>query len=271
MKGYGDKRWKGFRLRLLPEADHLTFLDKCCGNDIKNDPDFKPVSSSAYARVYRFEMEGRSYYYKQFLSRNAFEPLKNLIRGDRALRSLKGDFLLHDKGFKVPKCMLIGKKGRQIFMVSEAVDNGKDLIRYVKEEFPHGMSPVKISEKRELCKLLGIEIGKLHAEGIIHGDLRWGNVVIEKRKGFAPGIWFLDNERTIASGVISEKLRLVNLVQMNMIPPATITFTDRMRFYKAYLSQNPDLMPEKRSLAEKILQKTAIRFNRKAARLISQP
>lgn len=257
----------GFRLRLLPEADHPDFLKKCCKHDIESDTDFKKVPSSPLTRVYKFEFKGIPYYYKKFFPRNLFEPIKNLFRGDRAFRCLRGDLLLLQKGFNAPKCMLIGKKGSDIFMVSKAVKGGKDLIRFAKEAFPENMSRCKTMKKRELCKLLGKHIGKLHAHGIIHGDLRWGNVMIEKSPAFETRIWFLDNERTTNYSSLPEKMRIVNLVQMNMIPASIlIKNTDRMRFYKAYLFQNPALLPQKKSLALKIIHKTAIRLKRKAAK-----
>jgi tRNA A-37 threonylcarbamoyl transferase component Bud32 len=264
MNGYIKKKWLGFRLRLLHEADNEAFLKKCCVYDIDNHHDFKPVGCSAFARVYSFEFEGELYFYKTYLSRNVFEPFKNFFRGNRALRALKGGCLLIKNGFNAPKCVVVGKKGGYIFNVTEAIKEGKDLISFVAEEFPDGMNRNKTREKRNLCKLLGKEIGKLHATGIIHGDLRWGNVIIVKRSEKPMQIWFLDNERTVGYSSISEKMRIVNLVQMNMIFSPMITSTDRMRFYKAYLAENPCLISQKRNLARKVLQKTIVRFARKA-------
>lgn len=254
-------------MKLLPEADHPAFLERCCRHDVRSDADFKTIASSPFTRVYRFEFNGTAYYYKKFLPRNIFESIKNLFRGNRAFRCLKGDLLLLKKGFDAPKCMLIGKKGSDIFMVSKAVKGGKDLIRFAREVFSENMSTSTTKEKRELCKLLGNQIGKLHAQGITHGDLRWGNVMIEKSSARKSRIWFLDNERTTTYWSVPEKMRIVNLVQMNMIPASIIIRnTDRMRFYKAYLTQNPALLPQKKTLALKIIHKTAIRLKRKAAK-----
>jgi tRNA A-37 threonylcarbamoyl transferase component Bud32 len=266
MNGYFKKRWLGYRLKLLPEADHVAFLKRFCVSDIGSDHDFTPLVSSAYARVYSFTFNGRLYFYKRYLYRNVFESIKNFFRGDRAIRDLKGDSLLIKNGFNAPKCIMVGKKGRNVFKVSQAIMGGKDLARFLAEEFPEGMSPNKIREKRTLCKLLGKEIGKLHATGIIHGDLRWGNIMIVKSSASAIQIWFLDNERTIEYSSIPQKMRIVNLVQMNIVSSSIITSTDRMRFYTAYLAENPCLMSQKWNLAKKIQQKTAIRFVRKALR-----
>jgi hypothetical protein len=266
MNEYFKKRWFGFRLMFLPEADNVAFLKRCCLHDIDNAHDFIPVVSSGFARVYSFAFNGEYYFYKKFLSRNVFEPIKNFFRGVRATRALKGDHLLIKNGFNAPKCLLIGKKGSNIFMVSEGIKGGKDLIRLVEEEFSGDMTRAKIREKRNLCRLLGKEIGKLHAAGIIHGDLRWGNVMIVKSPEVAIQIWFLDNERTVGYSSIPQKMRIVNLVQMNMISTSVITSTDRMIFYLSYLSKNPDMIAQKWNLAQKVLRKTAIRFPRKASR-----
>lgn len=256
----------GFRLMLLPKADNAAFLERCRIDDINKDNDVIPVISSAFARVYSFTFNGELYFYKKYLSRNVLEHVKNLFRGDRAVRALKGACLLTENGFNAPICMMAGKKGSNVFNVSEAIKGGKDLIRFVEEEFSEGMNRNKIREKRNLCKLLGIEIGKLHAKGIIHGDLRWGNVMIVKSPEMAIQIWFLDNERTVKYLSVPQKMRIVNLVQMNMISSSIITSTDRMRFYTAYLAENPCLMSQKWNLAKKVLQKTAIRFAKKTSR-----
>jgi tRNA A-37 threonylcarbamoyl transferase component Bud32 len=266
MNEYSKKRWLGFRLMFLPEADNVAFLKRCCIDSIGKDHGFTPLVSSAFARVYSFAFNGEVYFYKKYLSRNVFEPIKNFLRGDRAVRELKGDRLLIKNGFNVPKCMMAGKKGSNVFKVSEAIKGGKDLTMFIKEEFSEGMNRNKTREKRNLCKLLGKEIGKLHATGIIHGDLRCGNVMIVKSSAMPIQIWFLDNERTVKYLSVSQKMRIVNLVQMNMIVSSIITSTDRMRFYIAYLAENPCLMSQKWNFAKKVLQKTAIRFAQKASR-----
>lgn len=261
IKGYFKKKWSGFRLILIPEADNPAFLRKCCLDDFKNGHDFKLVQSSRFAQVYRFAFNGRLYFLKKFISRDIFEPVKNLLRGDRAIRALKGDRFLLTNGFNAPKCMMAGKKGSNIFNVTEAIQGGKDLVMFFAEEFPEGegMDRIKTREKRNLCKLLGKEIGKMHAKGIVHGDLRWGNVLIVKTPARETQIWFLDNERTFGYSSISRKMRIVNLVQMNMIPSSVVTLTDRMRFYKSYLAENPCLISQKKNLAQKVLHRTANR------------
>ncbi len=264
INGYLKKKWAKFRLMVLPQADNISFLEKCCIDNLDNAHDFEPVISSRFAQVRKFMFKDRLYFYKKYISRDVFEPVKNLFRGDRAIRALKGNLLLSKNGFNAPRCVLTGKKGNNVFNVSEAVQGGIELNIFFWEEFPEDMNQIKTREKRDLCKLLGKLIGKMHAKGIAHGDLRWGNVMIVKAPLMANQIWFLDNERTSQYSSISQKKRIVNLVQMNLVSSSSITSTDRMRFYLSYLMENPTLVSQKKILAQKVLQKTAIRLARKA-------
>jgi hypothetical protein len=178
--------------------------------------------------------------------------------------------LLRECGFDVPRVLFAGFGGGKGFLVMEEVAGARDLLRLATEEFPESakgkLSPEKVRQKRLLCELLGKTAGKLHALGIAHGDLRWGNIMIDESDPETPKIWLLDNERTVRRSRIAEKQRVKNLVQLNMFPPLAVGGTDRMRFFRAYLSRCPVPMPERKKLAAKVLKKTAGRLLARAAK-----
>jgi hypothetical protein len=101
----------------------------------------------------------------------------------------------------------------------------------------------------------------MHRAGIIHGDLRPGNVLARK---VADGweFFFLDNERTRKWPWLPMRLRLKNLVQINMLPEG-ISRTDRMRFFQAYMLANPSVCAAYKEWAERIMTRTRRRFRRK--------
>jgi hypothetical protein len=79
------------------------------------------------------------------------------------------------------------------------------------------------------------------------------------------GAWqffFLDNERTRKLGLLPKRLRLKNLVQVNMLQSENITVTDRMRFFEAYLEQNGHLGDKWKDLARRIIAKTRLRLSK---------
>ena len=264
MDQYQSIHFKGFQLKILKKADiQEDFLEKCCRTDPENDPDFTVVASSECSRVYHFKFKKNKYFYKLFCHRNFLEPIKGLFRGTRPERALRGDLILKRCGFKTPGCYIIGRKNRIHFSVAEAIVPAKDLIQFAAEKFYSNLNYDSILLKRKLAKTLGKVVGKLHAEGVYHGDLRWGNLLIEMESPDSFAIWFLDNERTARFKKIPEKKRIINLVQMNMILAPAITVTDRMRFLDSYFHENPELVSEKKRIAAIVNHKTLERLRKR--------
>ncbi len=261
MEIYRKGDYKGFALRIYKGEIGADLLQRCCRENFDEDPEFRPINSSLYSRVFRFSHKQRDYFYKNFFDRNMLEPIKAMFRGNRALRSLKGDQLLLQHGFNVPRCILIGSRRNYNFSVSKAIPNARDLNQFVKEEFISDLDREQIILKRFLIKRLGQVIGQLHSLGISHGDLRWGNILIQRYHWHQLGVWFLDNERTSHyDGNFPCKKRLANLVQINMTLNPVITDTDKMIFLNAYLKENRELVPRRDELAAKIKERTEVRL-----------
>jgi hypothetical protein len=124
--------------------------------------------------------------------------------------------------------------------------------------------------KRSLAGAFGCTVGRMHAGGIFHGDLRLGNVLArEEQDGWR--FFFLDNERTKKFRRLPARLRLKNLVQINMFEPWAASNTDRMRFFKEYWAENKKSKVEKAAwvrrahhkLIKKVLNKTSRRLRKK--------
>jgi predicted unusual protein kinase regulating ubiquinone biosynthesis (AarF/ABC1/UbiB family) len=101
----------------------------------------------------------------------------------------------------------------------------------------------------------------MHAAGIFHGDLRLGNVLVQKNEG-QWRFFFIDNERTKKFYRLPSRLRLKNLVQINMFR-YDIGNTDRLRFFKAYLKENPSTVRKRNKWGKKVITKTNLRLERK--------
>ena len=85
-------------------------------------------------------------------------------------------------------------------------------------------------------------IGRLHATGFIHGDLRTSNVLAHKGCDHFE-FSFIDNERNTQHKPAPGKLLLKNLMQLNMHLPSELSRTDRMRFFESWHSQMRALSP----------------------------
>ena len=264
-------RHRGFRLTVLRQAFSEDFLEICCRESTKRKIPFTVIPSSRYALVYHFEYGGRGYFHKSFLHRNRLEPIKGFFRGTRAERAFKGHQLLRKNGLGAPQVVVVGKKGRQSFLVSEAVWTGSGLGRYFRETYVPPLSKEAIENKRRAVQTLGHKVGRLHALGIFHGDLRWGNIMVKASTPMGVDFLFLDNERTVQYKRLPYLKRLKNLVQLNMDSSPVVTGTDRLRFFLVYLSENPELDQEKKLLMRRIFEKTAARLARKPLQAAAPP
>ncbi len=256
-------RLHGFRLTVLRQACGQDFLKICCSEGPDEKTPFTPVPSSRHALVHHFEHGGRGYFHKSFLYRSRLEPIKGFFRGTRAERAFRGHLLLRENGLGAPQVIVVGKKGPRSFMVSEAVGDGSGLGRYFREAYSLPLSKEASAKKRRAVQTLGHTVGRLHSLGIFHGDLRWGNVMVDASTPMAAGFMFLDNERTVQYKRLPYTKRVKNLVQLNMDSSPVLTRTDRLRFFLAYLEENPDLVPKQRTWIRRIIKKTAKRLARK--------
>lgn len=194
---------------------------------------WKLVNSSTFTRVaYNSEQQ---LYYKEFLPRSPLESLKALARGSRARRARDNNDALLYAGIDAPANIFWGKLpgGREYLYTSAARGEGID--RWLRSNLTTG-EPGQRALRRQLLQELGTFVGRVHATGFIHGDLRPGNVLAELNQGRFH-FTLIDNERTVKKNPPSGKMLLRNLMQLNMLSPAVLPNTDRLRFFSTWHRQ----------------------------------
>lgn len=229
-----------------------------------------PVISSDVSRVYKFTVGfhdiERCVYFKQYLCRSAFDFIKHLVRPSRARRAFEATLMLERNGFEAPVIVAMGeyKSGfldRGNFLVTVEVEGAKQIHQFIPDKLEN-FTKEQLNDLRELIRAFGHTVGKLHAAGIFHGDLRLGNVLAKREKD-GWHFFLIDNERTRKFPRLPARLRLKNLVQANILISDCITKTDRMRFFKSYLRQNIDIHGRHKKLANKVDIKTRERLRTK--------
>jgi tRNA A-37 threonylcarbamoyl transferase component Bud32 len=251
---------QGYHLTVLRESFDEDFLKRCCLEPKKNESGFTPVHSSCYTRIYRFEYNQTIYFHKTYLPRNRMERFKNIFLGNRAQREFKGDLLLQANGFYAPKIVIVGQKGAHNFIVSQMIPSQLPLQQYFRDVSVLPLIEKKMLHRRKTIAELGQIIGRLHSCGLSHGDLRWGNIIIDASDINHFHFVFLDNERTRQYRYLPDRKRLKNLVQLNMIPAVPVSQTDKLRFIKFYLKENPELMTSKKKWIHRVVRKTRRRL-----------
>lgn len=177
-------RVNGWRIRSeMPEE----FIRLCCTEPKDGSFGFERIARSHdRTLVCRFSFAGENYYYKEYFFPGVYKLLKDFFRGFWNERAARIHQKLAQAGFPVAPVPAVGAKGWRRFMVTAEVAG--EPIRTFRRKLSG-------SGRIELMRRYGEMVGRLHRSGFSHGDLRWGNILVQPVDG---GFEFLliDNERT---------------------------------------------------------------------------
>jgi hypothetical protein len=180
-------------------------------------------------------------YYKEFLPRGPFERLKALARGSRGRRARRNGDALRLAGFDAPANLAWGHlPGGREYLITAALP-GRGIADWLCGPLAAGDAE-SLRRRRQLLRALGTFIGRLHAAGFIHGDLRPNNVLAALGEG-AFRFALIDNERNVHRRLTPKKRLLKNLMQLNMLPPPALSRADRMRFFLRWRDEMTALPP----------------------------
>lgn len=217
-----------------------------------------PLQSSGNASVWKFPSGGTWYVLKEYLGGGRLQAVKSVFRGTRAERAWNNCNQLIRSGFPSPAPVLwaaerSGSLASRNFLVAEYVLQSCGIHSFVLENFPFPVPKDRLREKRSLITQFGSFIGDLHARGFFHGDLRLENILVTVSGKGGYCFFLIDNERNRHfPGGIPYRYRLRNLVQANIIIIPEITMTDRMRFFNAYLENNPGMKTTARAWVRRV-------------------
>lgn len=202
-------------------------------------PGWEPVNSSDFTRVAC--NPSLQLFYKEFLPRSPAESAKALLRGSRAVRARKNDDALLYAGIDAPDNIAWGKlPGGREYLFSRTAP-GQGITHWLRDTLVSREGEDLQTRRALLCEL-GRFIGRVHATGFIHGDLRPGNV-LALMQGERFHFTLIDNERNVRKVPPPGRSLLRNLMQLNMLLPGDLSRTDRMRFFCAWRRQMRELSP----------------------------
>jgi serine/threonine protein kinase len=234
--------------------------------------ELKRVHSSEYARIHRFaaEINGvrREIYLKQYLCRSIHALIKCFFFASRARCDYEHGKMLAGNGFNVPEVIAMGQwrggfSEKGSFLATFAIEDARPINHFIYEIGQ--ASGQKGLQLRELMREVGRATGRMHAKGIIHGDLRLGNILLGRKDGMHL-LFFLDNERTRKFGKLPFSLRIKNLTQVSIAPAGKLSNTNRMRFFKEYFVQTGIGKKEGKAIIEATFKKTSRRFEKRQQR-----
>jgi tRNA A-37 threonylcarbamoyl transferase component Bud32 len=256
--------WSGFIHVDFQDIPIAVLVDPTISHEQRGT--FEKVQSSDTAAVYRYSMtiqeREKVLYLKQYPYRSPLDAVQHLIRPSRAKRAFDAGMMLEKHGLHTPEIVAFLQK-KNGMLCTEDILVTKEMKNATALQFLlTGELSISQQDKRQMITELGKAVGRMHAAGIFHGDMRGGNVFVTHPSNDWQFI-FIDNERTAKYPVLPFWLRRKNLVQLN-IHRNNISATDRMRFLRAYRQTAGISKKRSKRLARIVSKMTSKRLRRRA-------
>lgn len=214
---------------------------------------------------------------KEYHWRGLAHAAKSLLRPSHGTRTFFNGLRLREKGIDVARPLALIQRSflglpQTEWVVMEVIPRALELDRYLLSRRDEGFS---LDHKRDIVRVFGEFIGRLHLEGIFHSDLKTCNILVadpapdghtaeqlmrviphESRTENLLRIVPIDYDDVSFSGSISERQRIKNFVQLFLSTPLFITLSDRLRFLSAYGSVLGLSKAELRRITRKVVGKT---------------
>ena len=185
------------------------------------------VASSRLAKVAKFNGTPASYY-KEFIPKSPLEKFKAKVRGSRCEIWVKQAAIGQQVGFDVPTVLATGVLENNNHYLITAAGPSTSVPDYLVRK-PDSDE----KSRRHGIKAFGRYIGEMHKAGIVHGDLRAGNILMEA--GEQPQFMMIDIERNSFHKTVPMHLVRKNLVQLiKRISFKEFSARDRITFFRAY-------------------------------------
>jgi hypothetical protein len=175
------------------------------------------------------------YYVKVFCYRSLTDAVKQLVRGSRAKRSCVAARELQAVGLRTPSVLGYGALAPGVSWLLTREVPAVGLGNYLDNFLRPPLSAKKLRWKWRVLQALGRAVGRMHNAGIVHGDLRLNNILIDS-KADEPTFYIIDNERNRRyHRPVPRRMLVKNLVQLTLMHPRYGSRADRLRVLDAYL------------------------------------
>jgi len=146
---------------------------------------FKPGSRGFAVMA---EIAGRPCFVKHYRCLGWTYRVRNAFRTSRAIRTWEVSHHMLARGVPVPVPLFCIEERQfrllgDAYLVTEFIDGGLDLQQY----WEHATAPAREAVLRRCAEVLG----RMHAAGCCHGDLKWNNVLVRGGDGY-PEIVLVD-------------------------------------------------------------------------------
>ena len=195
-------------------------------------PEWEMVKANPSRTVYRGRVKGQWVYLKHFHRHDWVARLARLMGYSRARSELRLSQYLASADVPVPD-PLAARVGTPVeWVATREVAQAEPADEWQARQDAHGAEGRKAV--RGAVVALGEMIGRMHAAGVLHGDLHCGNVLVRTRTA-GPKLVLMDLHRASRRRWLTRSAMAENLAQLYHDRRDMTTRTDRMRFLRHYL------------------------------------
>ncbi len=206
-------------------ADHV---------DVLNNPQgrLEQIKQNASRTVFRGHIGDVEFYLKHFHSRTIPHRLARIMGFSEAGREMRFSQYLTDHGVPTPPPLAMMCGGGKEWLVTKAVAPATPADQWHLRQLHSGPEGWRTIQK--VIVALGSMIGRMHAAGVMHGDLHCGNVLVRTDTD-PPKLVLTDLHRVRRRRKISRRARVINLAQLFHDRFTFTSRTERLRFLTEYL------------------------------------
>jgi tRNA A-37 threonylcarbamoyl transferase component Bud32 len=169
------ERRDGFKIHRLRRDDVENLLDTLLPDPGRFFDQGEPDNHGHSLKVVRISFGGRRYSLKRYHDQSWPAQLGNVWRRSRAQRTWLNAWAMRMRHLPVPEPLICMDKRclrrrHRSYLITEAVDDAPPLSDCWQE--------FNATQRRDTLICLGMELGRLHRFGGIHGDLTWNNLLV---------------------------------------------------------------------------------------------
>lgn len=190
------------------------------------------VKQNPVRTVYFGRWGGRDVYLKHFHVRSPLGRLLRRLRGHDAQREADLSRYLSRHGVATPEVLASGRKGKVSWVATAAVAAAEPADQWQRRQKALGRQGQRAI--RQATVALAEMVAKMHAAGVVHGDLHCGNILVRTADG-PPRPVLMDLHRVRRRLRLSRRARAANIAQLCYDRSPFTTRTQRLRFLRHYL------------------------------------
>ena len=217
------------------------------------------VKHGAHRTVSHVAVPEGGFYVKQYRRDRLLDTVGHLVRPSAARREWLKTAEVARRGIPTVKPLAWAEQvcGRLVgdnYLITEAVESACSLEQYFVDRLPKLPRKARPTMRRRIVESTSRLVAAIHRAGVVHDDFHAGNVLVRAEpceghdaEGPSPQLYLIDLPGVRFSGPLDWPASRESLIAFTAGWWPRTTRTERLRFWRTYLAERPDLdVPDER-------------------------